>query len=117
MQNTQPTCDISVVIPLYNKASDIYLALTSVLAQTLRPREVIVVDDGSTDGSGKICDEFAKKEKNIKVADLQEAFGFEYPQAIYKWRRGECLPTLDNLIVLSSIFGVPIDKIIITNVY
>ena len=57
------------------------------------------------------------KEKNIKVSDLQEVFGFEYPQAIYKWRRGECLPTLDNLIVLSSIFGVTIDKIIITNVY
>lgn len=57
------------------------------------------------------------KEKNIKVSDLQEAFGFEYPQAIYKWRRGESLPTLDNLIVLSSIFGVTIDKIIITNVY
>ena len=57
------------------------------------------------------------KEKNIKVSDLQEAFGFEYPQAIYKWRRGECLPSLDNLILLSSIFGVPIDKIIITNVY
>ena len=57
------------------------------------------------------------KEKNIKVSDLQEAFGFEYPQAIYKWRRGECLPTLDNLIVLSSIFGVPIEKIIATNVY
>lgn len=57
------------------------------------------------------------KEKNIKVSDLQEAFGFEYPQAIYKWKRGECLPTLDNLIILSSIFGVPIDKIIITNVY
>lgn len=57
------------------------------------------------------------KEKNIKVSDLQEAFGFEYPQAIYKWKRGECLPTLDNLIILSSIFGVPIDKIIVTNVY
>ena len=56
------------------------------------------------------------KEKNIKVSDLQEAFGFEYPQAIYKWKRGECLPTIDNLIVLSSIFGVPIDKIIVTNV-
>ena len=56
------------------------------------------------------------KEKNIKVSDLQEAFGFEYPQAIYKWKRGECLPTIDNLIVLSSIFGVPIDKIIVTNI-
>ena len=57
------------------------------------------------------------KEKNIKVSDLQEVFGFEYPQAIYKWRRGECLPTLDNLIVLSSIFGVPIEKVIATKIY
>lgn len=56
------------------------------------------------------------KENNIKVSDLQEAFGFEYPQAIYKWRRGECLPTLDNLIILSTIFKTPIDKIIIKNI-
>ena len=57
------------------------------------------------------------KEKKVKVSDLQEVFGFEYPQAIYKWRRGECLPTLDNLIVLSSIFGISIDKIIVTTTY
>lgn len=56
------------------------------------------------------------KENNIKVSDLQEAFGFEYPQAIYKWRRGECLPNLDNLIILSTIFKTPIDKIIIKNI-
>ena len=56
------------------------------------------------------------KEKNIKVSDLQEAFGFEYPQAIYKWKRGECLPTLDNLIILSVLFKTPIDKIIIKNI-
>ena len=55
------------------------------------------------------------KEKNIKVTDLQEAFGFEYPQAIYKWKRGECLPTIDNLVILSEVFKTTIDKIIITN--
>lgn len=53
------------------------------------------------------------KENNIKVIDLQNIFGFEYPQAIYKWKRGECLPTIDNLIVLSMIFKTPIDKILI----
>lgn len=56
------------------------------------------------------------KANNIKVTDLQEAFGFEYPQAIYKWKRGECLPTLDNLIILSVLFKTPIDKIIIKNI-
>ena len=50
-------CDISVVIPLYNKASDIYLTLSSVLVQTVRPREVIVIDDGSTDGSAEIVEQ------------------------------------------------------------
>ncbi len=57
------------------------------------------------------------KENNIKVTDLQEILGFEYPQAIYKWKRGECLPTLDNLIILSYVLKIPIDKIIVTKIY
>ncbi len=55
------------------------------------------------------------KLNNIKVSDLQDIFGFEYPQAIYKWKRGECLPTVDNLIVLASVFKTTVDKIIVTN--
>lgn len=55
------------------------------------------------------------KINNIKVIDLQEIFGFEYPQAIYKWKRGECLPTVDNLIVLATVFKTTVDKIIVTN--
>ena len=54
-------------------------------------------------------------ENKIKVSDLQEIFGFEYPQAIYKWKRGECLPTIDNLVILSEVFKTTIDQIIITN--
>ena len=54
-------------------------------------------------------------EKNkVKVSDLQDIFGFEYPQAIYKWKRGECLPTIDNLIILATVFKTTVDKIIIT---
>lgn len=46
-------CDISVVIPLYNKSAEISRALHSVMAQSLCPREIIVVDDGSTDDSAE----------------------------------------------------------------
>lgn len=55
------------------------------------------------------------KKNNIKVSDLQDILGFLNPQAIYKWKRGECLPTIDNLIILASVFNTTIDKIIITN--
>ena len=57
------------------------------------------------------------EKNNIKVTDLQEIFGFEYPQAIYKWKRGDCLPTIDNLLVLSVVFKTTIDKIIVTRTY
>ena len=46
--------DISVVVPLYDKEREIARTLRSALAQTLRPREILVVDDGSTDRSAAI---------------------------------------------------------------
>ena len=51
-----PASDISVIIPLYNKASSIERTLRSVLGQRVLPREIIVVDDGSTDDSALIVE-------------------------------------------------------------
>lgn len=53
------------------------------------------------------------KEANLSVKDLQDAFGFQNPQAIYKWRRGECLPSIDNLVVLAVLFHVTVDRIVV----
>ena len=49
----------------------------------------------------------------LTVRDLQDVFGFGTPQAIYKWQRGDTLPTVDNLAVLSALFGVKIDDILV----
>ena len=55
------------------------------------------------------------KNKGLKVADIQTIFGFNTPQAIFKWMRGDALPSIDNIVILAHILDVTIDKIIITN--
>ena len=49
----------------------------------------------------------------LSVRDVQEAFGFATPQAIYKWQRGMAMPTIDNMLVLAVLFGVTIDELIV----
>ncbi len=56
-----------------------------------------------------------REERNLSVADLQEYFGFEAPQAIYKWQRGETLPSTDNLLALGHLLNVSMEEILITN--
>ena len=50
-----------------------------------------------------------RRSAGLTVRDLQQVFGFSTPQAIYKWQRGESLPTLDNMAVLACILGVSIE--------
>ena len=53
-----------------------------------------------------------RMEKQISVADICAYMGFENPQAVYKWQRGETLPSVDNLFALSRLFETPIDNIL-----
>ena len=54
-----------------------------------------------------------RKNVNLTVRELQSIFGFATPQAIYKWQRGEAMPTLDNMVMLAYIFGVTVDDIVV----
>ena len=53
------------------------------------------------------------KAKGMNAATLSAAFGFNTPQAIYKWFRGDALPTLDNLVILASLLNVTMDAIVV----
>ncbi len=57
-----------------------------------------------------------RKERNLTLADLQEYFGFDAPQAIYRWQRGETIPSTDNLLALGYLLGVSMDDILVTDV-
>jgi len=54
-----------------------------------------------------------RKEKGLTVKDLQNFFGFEEPQAIYRWQYGKTLPSVDNLYALSAVLGVPMEQILV----
>lgn len=58
---------IGVIIPVYNVEKYLEKCVESILQQTFQDFEIILIDDGSTDGSGEICDAYAKKNKKIRV--------------------------------------------------
>lgn len=54
-----------------------------------------------------------RQQAGLSVKELQDIFGFATPQAIYKWQQGATIPTVDNLVVLASVFHVHVDDILI----
>jgi transcriptional regulator with XRE-family HTH domain len=49
----------------------------------------------------------------VTVRDLQAYFGFEYPQAIYNWQHGQCLPTVENLLALARLLHVSMEDLLV----
>ena len=61
------TPKISVIVPVYKAEAYLHRCVDSLLAQTFQDYEILLIDDGSPDRSGEICDEYARKDKRIRV--------------------------------------------------
>ena len=58
---------ISIIVPVYNAERTLNRCVDSILSQTFQEWELLLIDDGSTDRSGELCDEYASKDQRIKV--------------------------------------------------
>ena len=79
----------SVLMPVYNTSKYLRQSIDSLLLQDFKDWELIIVDDGSTDESGKICDEYAKKYDNITVIHKENGGLFTARKTAIKSAKGE----------------------------
>ena len=87
---------ISVIIPVYNVEPYLHKCINSVLNQTFQNFELILVDDGSTDNSGIICDEYAHKDERIKVIHQKNAGQSAARNNGFEISKGEYICFLDS---------------------
>lgn len=87
---------ISVIIPVYNVEKYLSQCLESVIHQTYQDLEIIVIDDGSTDNGPRICDEYAERDKRIKVIHQKNGGAASARNAGLRVATGEYLAFVDS---------------------
>lgn len=87
---------ISVIVPVYNAEKKLTRCINSILNQTFDNFELILIDDGSTDNSGKICDEFAVKDSRIQVFHSQNQGVSSARNSGIKRAKGEYIAFVDS---------------------
>ena len=86
----------SVILPIYNVEKYLCQCIDSILSQTFGGFELILVDNGSKDDSGKICDEYAKKDNRIKVIHKENGGQASARNTGFEISSGECIVFVDS---------------------
>lgn len=87
---------ISIIVPVYNVENYLRECVDSILAQTYSNIEVILIDDGSKDNSGKICDEYAEKDKRVEVIHKENGGLSEARNTGLNRAKGEWIAFVDS---------------------
>ena len=87
---------ISIIVPVYNVEKYLKRCVDSILAQTYKNLEVVLVNDGSTDNSGVICDEYAKEDTRIKVVHKENGGVSTARNVGLEVATGECIGFIDS---------------------
>lgn len=90
---------LSFIIPVYNVEAYLKKCINSILEQSGADCEVILVDDGSTDGSGLICDDFSEKNTNVRVLHQKTAGIQQHEMPGLKWLWVNMCPLLIRMII------------------
>ena len=88
--------EISIIMPVYNSETFLYLAVESVKRQTMKEWELLLIDDGSSDASGRLCDAYAKEDARIRVFHQENQGITKTRNRGIKEARGEFITFIDN---------------------
>lgn len=95
---------VSIIVPVYNAEKYLKDCLNSIIAQSYTNLDIILVDDGSTDQSGAICDAYTEKDTRIRVFHNQN-HGVSYSRNCgIKFSKGEFLLFIDSDDIINSIY-------------
>lgn len=90
-----PSPIISIIVPVYNVEKFLRPCLDGIMAQTFTDFEAVIVDDGSTDSSGRICEEYAEKDSRFVVVHKQNEGVAKARITAFKHSKGELITFID----------------------